>query len=338
MKAYVLKAEKKLTEEDRALPTCASGEVLVKVTACGICRTDRKAWLIGQKDLHMPRILGHEIVGIVESVGTDVDTALIGMRVIIHPGVFCGECEYCKEGRDQLCEQMRILGFHTDGGFAEYCLIPEEAVKSGCLIPISKELDDLPATLAEPIACALNMMYTLMTTMNALNDKRLLIFGGGSLGFITALLWKDKGIRSEHIVLVEPNVRKRKLLSDHGFQSIDINDIDSTYDITINCCPDPFALETAIKYLKAGGSFGYFSGLTGDSTLSISTLNLIHYKELHIVGSYGCALKHTKEAAKLLERGLFSDIPIEVIEPKDLSEHIQQTEKENSVVSILKFL
>ncbi len=336
MKAYVLKAEKTLTEEDRALPKCASGEALVKVTACGICRTDRKAWSIGQRDLHMPRILGHEIVGVVEAVGSDVDSALIGTRILVHPGVFCGECEYCREGRDQLCGEMRILGFHTDGGFAEYCLIPKEAVRSGCLIPIPNMLDDLRATLAEPIACALNMMYALETTKDDFSVKRLLIFGGGALGFITALLWKHRGLRSEHITIVEPNEQKRKLLREHGFDSVDTDSLDNTYDIAINCCPDPSAFETAIKHLKAGGSFGYFSGLTGDTMPSISALNLIHYKELHIVGSYGCALKHTKEAAKLLALGLFSDIPIEIIAPKELSEHIKQSEKDNSVVSILK--
>lgn len=338
MKAYVLKAEKTLTEEERPLPKCASGEALIKVTACGICRTDRKAWSIGQRDLHMPRILGHEIVGIVEAVGSDVDPELIGTRVIVHPGIFCGECVYCKDGRDQLCEKMRILGFHMDGGFAEYCLIPKEAVTGGCLIPIPNKLDDLKATLAEPIACALNMMYALNEKKKDLPDCSLLIFGGGALGFITALLWKHRGLHSEHITIVEPNKQKRELLNKHGFNGIDTEALDSLYDISINCCPDPGAFEAAIKHLRAGGSFGYFSGLTGDSAPSASALNLIHYKELRIVGSYGCALKHTKEAAKLLSKGLFWDIPIEIVVPQELNKHIKQTEKSDSVVSILKYI
>jgi L-iditol 2-dehydrogenase len=75
-------------------------------------------------------------------------------------------------------------------------------------------------------------------------------------------------------------------------------------------------MESALKLLKKGGTFGYFSGLTGDASISAATLNLIHYKELRIVGSYGCALQpHTGSAVRLLAGGAFDGIPTETIFP-----------------------
>ena len=150
MKAYVLTQRETLCEQNRPIPQPDKGEVVIRLERCGICRTDRKAYHTGQRDLHMPRVLGHEIAGTIVSVDSTVNTYQKGMRVAVHPGIFCGTCETCMTGKDQLCEAMQILGFHLDGGFQEYCLIPATGVKQGVILPLPDSLSFAKAVLAEP--------------------------------------------------------------------------------------------------------------------------------------------------------------------------------------------
>jgi propanol-preferring alcohol dehydrogenase len=110
-----------LTIAHVAKPLCGAKELLIKVQACGLCRTDLH---IFDGDLHPPKlplILGHEIVGLIEEVGNDVSQFRKGDRVgVSWLGGSCGVCEYCRKGNENLCDQARFTGFHRDGGFAEY--------------------------------------------------------------------------------------------------------------------------------------------------------------------------------------------------------------------------
>ncbi len=330
MEAYVLHAQQSMRKEIRDVPECGDGEVLLEVLYCGICRTDRKAYRMGQKDLHMPRILGHEIVGCIHQLGKNVKGYALGQRVVLHPGVFCGRCDACSAGTDQLCEQMKIFGFHVDGGFAQYCLIPAEGVRSRIIIPISDQLPSELAALAEPLACAINLQESMPK-----NAENLLIFGGGALGTLTALLWRNSGM--SQIAIIEPNEHKRYLLSELGFSVCQtVTGLRARYDLAISCCPSVEAFQDATGLLKPRGTFGYFSGLTSDKGIDIKTLNQIHYKELRVLGSYGCALHHTECAVNLLEKGICDAVSITIIAPEEIVARTSILESEKSIFTMIK--
>ena len=106
------------------VPAPGPGEVLVRVAVAGLCRTDLKLIESGHRDLVLPRIPAEEVVGTVCRLGAGTDGAWLGRRVYLYPGTSCGLCPPCAAGAGNLCLTMRIMGFHRDGGFAQYVAAP----------------------------------------------------------------------------------------------------------------------------------------------------------------------------------------------------------------------
>lgn len=144
----VLKQPKTLLElEDIAIPEPEEGQIRIKVSVCGICRTDLHVVDGELAEPKLPLVPGHQIIGTVEKLGKNVSQVKIGDRVgVPWLGRSCGKCRYCKEGRENLCDKALYTGYQIDGGFAEYCL----AYQDFCF-PISKDYPDLQAA---PLMCA----------------------------------------------------------------------------------------------------------------------------------------------------------------------------------------
>jgi propanol-preferring alcohol dehydrogenase len=147
MRAMVLQAVgQPLVAERRALPVPGSGQLRVRVQACAVCRTDLHVVDGELPDVRAPIVPGHEIVGVVDAVGAGCSLAP-GARVgIPWLGWTCGECAYCRDGRENLCDRARFTGYQIDGGYAEYTL----ADARYCL-PLPEALD---AEHAAPLLCA----------------------------------------------------------------------------------------------------------------------------------------------------------------------------------------
>lgn len=309
MKAAVLENRGKIAIQEVERPKCGDGQVLVKVKSCGICRTDLKCYEKGQYDLQLPRILGHEIAGIIEEVGSGVDVYKKGDRIQVSPGITCGECEFCKEGMDNLCNELQIMGFNYDGGFAEYLLIPAQGVKNGILNFIPEETSFEEASMAEPLGCSINMQEML----DIKPQNTIVIFGGGRLGILNAKLAKLK--KASKVILVEVNDKRLSIAKNYEFDHIidsrkedvikTVLDITkgSGADIVIPCCPGYDAMNLGIHILAKKGKLGFFSGLVAEKGNNHLDFNLLHYKEITTYGAYGCAIKHTKEAVKLIANG-----------------------------------
>ncbi|AZE11400.1 Alcohol dehydrogenase [Pseudomonas chlororaphis subsp. aureofaciens] len=136
-----------LRREERPVPTPGPQQLLIKVLACGVCRTDLHLVDGELPQAVLPRVPGHEIVGQVTAVGADVAPDWIGQRVgVPWLGWTCGECEFCRTGRENLCDQAQFTGCHLDGGYADYTL----ADARFCL-PLPEALS---ATQAAPLLCA----------------------------------------------------------------------------------------------------------------------------------------------------------------------------------------
>src|SRR5699024_8587384 len=162
-------------------------ELLIKVEYCGICGSDLHAasHAKGYEFVPKPIILGHEISGVVVDAGTKVDKKLINSRVIVLPGNFCGNCEYCKNGQDNICLNISGIGLHYDGGMAEYV-----KVKANQIIVLPQELPSDIAALTEPLAVAIHAVERIG---DQINDKKVLVQGCGIIGMFTAIAAKNKG-------------------------------------------------------------------------------------------------------------------------------------------------
>lgn len=309
MKAVFLKDAVTLVTEEVSMPDCGDDEAVVRVEACGICRTDMKCYFQGQRDLKMPRILGHEIAGIVLAVGKDVSGIEPGSHVQVYPGISCGSCRYCRQGFDNMCERLAIMGFNHNGGFSGYLKVPARSLQAGALNLIPKSISFAEATLTEPLACCINMLEAV--ELHA--GDNLLIFGAGRFGLLTAMLARLRG--AGRVILVEPDLRRRADAKEFGFafcldphdphlqERISCCSGDRGVDLAITCTPHPDALTRAMQLLNKKGRLGFFSGLVGPQNSKNADLNLIHYKELAIKGAYGCSLRHNRAALELLGTG-----------------------------------
>src|SRR5215213_7955504 len=124
MRAMRLESIGNLFVREVEKPVPGPDDLLVRVETCGICGTDRHL-LHGEFPATPPVTLGHEFCGIVEAVGEEVVGIVTGTRVTADPNIACGRCDACRAGRINLCANLRALGIHRDGGFADYAVVPE---------------------------------------------------------------------------------------------------------------------------------------------------------------------------------------------------------------------
>jgi nicotinate-nucleotide--dimethylbenzimidazole phosphoribosyltransferase len=258
------------------------GYIKTKVLCCAICRTDAKMWEQGHRDLVFPRVLGHEMV--VE----DQDQT----RYVVWPGKSCGICQFCTTGRENLCEDMEITGFHKDGGFADYAVLPKKS-----LIRIPENLDIHAACFAEPVSCVINAFEKLSFK----KYDRLLIYGAGTMGLITALYAQSLGLVP---MIIEKNQVKIKHI-DHFLQATGIECSKDTnasdFELVINTCADFIAFSQAIVKTAKGGQISFFSGISKNEQIETNLLNLIHYKEARMSGVYGMTRDHMAKSIDFMQ-------------------------------------
>jgi propanol-preferring alcohol dehydrogenase len=178
MKAMLLDAPRRaLRLAELPLPEPAAEQVLIKVHACGVCRTDLH---VVDGDLaggRLPIVPGHEIVGVVAEIGAAVKRFRIGDRVgVPWLGYTCGTCSYCASGRENLCDNARFTGYHLDGGYAEYTLADQRYC-----FALPAEYDDISAA---PLLCAGLIGYRSLVMAG--DAKRLGIYGFGAAAHIVA--------------------------------------------------------------------------------------------------------------------------------------------------------
>lgn len=267
-------------------PQPGTGEVLIKTAVTGLCRTDLKIIEVGHRDLVLPRIPGEEIVGTIRAVGPEVAEDNIGKRVYVYPGTSCGECRPCLQGAGNLCRYMKIMGFHRDGGFAEYVLAPLAST-----IPIPKGCPFDHAVMAEPLSCCLNALELA----GLKPSERIGIWGGGPAG---AFLSRAAAAMEAQPTVIDPHPGRRghhaHALAEPG---------DERFDVAIVAVGSAQAYHQALAHLDPRGRLVLFSGLARDEALQAIDFNAIHYEEKTIVGAYGCSYRHGVTALAWIHQG-----------------------------------
>ncbi len=200
MKAGVFFSDNDLRIIDIPKPVPKADEVLIKVMACGICGTDVHIFCGDEGCFPTPSgtVLGHEFSGVVESVGADVTSFSPGDRVCVDPNKLCNECFYCKSGLGHFCEKMIGIGTGVNGGFAQYCAVPQSQVYK-----ISDTTSFEEAAMTEPVACCLHGI----DMCNISCGDTVAVIGGGMIGMIMLQLAKLSG--AARIIMIEPVEKKR---------------------------------------------------------------------------------------------------------------------------------
>ena len=187
MRAMLLDAPRRpLRAADTPIPEPGPGQVLLAVNACGVCRTDVHVFDGELPNPKLPLILGHQIVGTVAQVGAGVDRFTRGQRVgVPWLGWSCGECRYCRAGRENLCDRARFTGYQIDGGYAEYSVADARFA-----FPIPEAYTDLQAA---PLLCAGLIGYRSL--LAAGDAQRLGLYGFGAAAHIVTQVARYQGRR-----------------------------------------------------------------------------------------------------------------------------------------------
>ena len=298
MKAAVVHGANDIRLEDVPIPRPSSREVLIRVRGSGVCATDVK--ILGGNGLpkHLPTILGHEVAGTVEEVGSEVKDLLPGERVAVYPIAACGICFYCKSGKHSLCVEPYGLAHGADGGFAEYVLVPRQIVSLGGIVRIGEMAFDL-AAMIEPVSCCLSAAETCGTDAG----QTVVVVGCGTLGQLHIVVSKALGARVIAVDVLENRLEQAENIGadfvlnpsrDNLAQEVrKLTEIGA--DIVIAAVGITGVVEQSLPLVRNGGVFNIFGGTPSGETMQIDP-RFIHYGEVTVTGTFAASLSQYKRA------------------------------------------
>ena len=258
------------------IPKIHDNDILVKVTFSGICGTDLHI-ISGEAPAADKVVLGHEFSGIVTDIGSHVLKIKTGDRVAIDPNNYCGECYYCQKGQVHFCQNIHPIGIRHNGGWAEYCVVPESQVY---ILP--KNTDAAWGALAEPLSCIVHG-WDRIQPLN--KENSVLLLGAGIIGILWRLVLKNAGIKN--VFISEPNTSRREIVKKLGFEGITPNDLtkhSGGFDVIIDCSGNITAIEKCIGKLNPLGRFLFFGITPQHARISIQPFQIFE-KELTLLGS-----------------------------------------------------
>ncbi|HYU74872.1 MAG TPA: zinc-dependent alcohol dehydrogenase family protein [Ktedonobacteraceae bacterium] len=287
MRAVVIDAPGRIRVDNVPDPTPRPDEVLVRVGACGICGTDLHI-IDGESPLaRYPVIPGHEFAGEVVALGYDIAQSngngeaniTVGSRVAVDPNLYCGHCDFCRTGHENLCLNYAALGVTTNGAIAQCVAVP---MASAYLLPNSMSLRE--GALIEPVSCAVHGMHSL----NPRSGDTFLIVGAGTMGLLLLQLALRGG--ASRVAMVDVNMQRLASAEELGATRT-YNDIERALKdepLGFNCVIDatgvPAVIENAFMAVKRGGKFMVFGVASNEARISLSPFR-IYNDEITIVGS-----------------------------------------------------
>ncbi|MFN8215542.1 MAG: alcohol dehydrogenase catalytic domain-containing protein [Solirubrobacterales bacterium] len=258
-------------------------DVVIRVAANGICGSDLRALTTPPQMVYDEGVvIGHEFVGEVSAVGSEVTGVAVGQRVTAVPNINCQVCWYCRSGHLNLCESFVHLGSMRNGGAADYVVVPERMI-----VPVPDSLSDEMATLAEPLACVLN--GTRAAGVHP--GETVLILGAGPIGLLYQMIFKAAGAQ---VIVSEPGEHRAELAAELGADAvIDPRRQDPAEaareatggrgaDVSIDCVG--MLLTDSIAAVRKGGKVLVF-GLNEEARAEIPVAD-IAYREVHVHGVY----------------------------------------------------
>jgi len=297
MKALVYTAANEVTYRDEPQPSRAADEVLIRIEAVGICGSDLHAFHGRDPRRPPPLILGHELAGeILEGPGA-------GRHVTVNPLIVCGACEYCKQGRDNLCARRTMIGMTRSGAFAELMTTAASSV-----IDIPQTMGAREAALTEPAATVLHAInLAARALVRPLPECHALVLGAGAIGMLAALLLQNYGVR--HVTVAETNALRREALA-HATRAATYDPrgtspADNSMDIVIDAVGAAATRTAALAAVKPGGVVVHVGLMDWASEIDMRKLTLA---EITLIGTYTYSTADLRAAALALHEHAFGDL------------------------------
>ncbi len=316
-----------LEVHDREIPRVDSGEVLLKVKACGICQTDLKIirGVIPPPIVTLPHVLGHEVVGEVVAVGDLVSEVQPGEVGVVYSYVTCHDCNLCLAGRENLCIHLERIGFEREGGFTEYLKIP---AYNFCAF--SK---DLAVEKMAILADAIGTPYRAITGLAKVRPgQNVLIVGAGGLGIHAVQIAKLCGA---NVTVADLDPNARDLAKIYGAdETLDPAEaaqaiLEQTgglgVDAVIEIVGYPETLDWSLPALKSGGKL-ILVGYAPEHPFALNTM-MMHYNEYEIIGCRFVTKSELLELIKLVENGKIKPVVTQTF-PFDQANAALETLKE----------
>ncbi|MDR3224692.1 MAG: alcohol dehydrogenase catalytic domain-containing protein [Clostridiales Family XIII bacterium] len=305
MKAAVYLGKDEIEIQDVPDPVAGDGDIVVKIHACAVCGSDIRIFHHGNPRVHPPQIIGHESAGEVVAIGKGVTKFAVGDHVAIGADVPCGACEFCEAGIGNNCQINYALGYQFPGSFAQYVLLNKLTVDLGPVHAINPAMAWDEAALAEPLACVLNA--TELADIK-LGDT-VVIIGAGPIGLMIMPIVRMLG--AIKVIVVQ---RSEKRLEMAKLLGADVTIASSKEDaiarvkeetrglgadviFTANSSPETH--RDAMQMAKNRARISLFGGLAAGSKIELET-NIIHYKELIMMGAHGAMPRHHRKAIDLI--------------------------------------
>lgn len=278
---------------EQVVPPPLPGEAIVRVRATGVCGTDLHI-ADDEFPYEAPVTMGHEVTGVVEEVGSEADGSWVGRRVALETyHSFCGECEFCRSGRPNLCELRRSIGSREDGGFASWIRVP---VRNLWQLPHG--VGDAAGALTEPLACVARCLLD-PPVIDAGDD--VLVVGPGTMGLLTAQVARAAG-GNVTVVGLEKDRLRLSTASDLGLGThvLGGDDVAPTADVVCECSGAGPAARFALEQVRKGGRYVQVGIFGKDVNVP---LDLVLYKELVVSSGNASTPSSWRRAILLLETG-----------------------------------
>jgi propanol-preferring alcohol dehydrogenase len=320
--ARIIKPKDSLQVQDLDLPKATGSQVVVKVRSSGVCHSDIHLWEGGYEGIEgqflkatdrgvsYPLTPGHEIAGMIESLGEEAKKEAIDKndKVIVYPWIGEGLCPACRVGEENICDKPRSLGVYTDGGYAEYVLVPsyKYLVKIG----------NLDTDVASTLSCSALTAYGAVKNADLKpNDNVVIVGAGGGLGLMAVQL--AKAVTGARIIALDLDQEKLKVARENGANEIvspkDGDPAKRVMELTDNLGADAIidfvnsskTVETDMKMLRRRGRAVLVGLFGGELKLSLVSMPTRAYR---LIGSYTGSLSDLIELVSLAKRGVIEPV------------------------------
>jgi L-iditol 2-dehydrogenase len=296
--------------EDAPEPVAGPGDLLLRVRNCSVCGTDAKIWRSGHPDLRPPRVLGHEVAGEVVEVGQGAGGWSVGDRVQVIAAVPDGTCHECRHGWPTVCPNQERIAYQHDGGFAELMRVPAKVLAVDGVNRVPEGMSFAEASVAEPLSCVINGQE-----LAGVGDgQTVVVVGAGPIGCLHVRLARARG--AARVFLIELNPRRLELAAglvapDEAIGAAATDTVEAVRtltggrgaDVVIVAAGSGRAQEDALRMAARRGTVSFFGGLPKDDPTIACDANIVHYREVGIVGANGSSPDHNRQALRLIASG-----------------------------------
>lgn len=342
MKAAVMYGPNDIRVESVKKPECPKDGLILKVMAVGLCGSDIRNLTSDSRKGNYPFIYGHEIVGVVDEIGTEETKYQVGDRLFLFPGTYCMECEECISGHSENCSNKEVAALAGTGGFAQYAVVKGEKIRRGGIYEIPEDVSFEAASLGEP----LTSVFACLENVKVEYPDVLVIIGAGPIGCFMAQLAKIRG--AQKVIMVDLNDNRLEMAKQFGVD-VTINSskedpIEVIKQLTngkgadkvISATPANSTQTQSIHMVRKGGLVVFFGGVPKGSMTELDC-NLIHYNNIWIKGHFGASYSQSKRAYQLAISPTFpTEKFITHILPLDkINEGIQLTKSGEAIKVVL---